>query len=353
MSVALNVGHLSFAHFIWLIYLWAINPGECCNHFIPVHARITRAYSQVLEDNKLCILFVHNTPLSDEPQGTSSRDALQSFASALLVAAPQTALFLLPSLLPPAHLAAHQRPALRAFVRTAPSTRNGTLLSVCSLSLARLGARMSFAGAYLGSLHSPLRSRQKSQVSLPLRNARPLFCRLLFLSRAHLLCVSRCQRGRLRCLCCRECKLFRSVCRSFALRTHFLTDARPAFSYRALLRGLGCSLFGRFHLLGFPEACIALAEIFAAFRFLLPIRLFWQRSRRKPLSPVLSGSPVLYFFDYFHDLESFTFASTVVFILGSPRTSCTAIEILDTLLCYGLARYFSPSDVDYFRLVIY
>ena len=37
-----------------------------------------------------------------------------------------------------------------------------------------------------------------------------------------------------------------------------------------------------FHLLGFREACIALAKIFAAFRFLPAISLFWQRSTGKP-----------------------------------------------------------------------
>ena len=58
MSVASNVGHLSFAsELFWLIYLWAINPGECCNHFIPVHARVTRAYSHLLQDNKSSIFF--------------------------------------------------------------------------------------------------------------------------------------------------------------------------------------------------------------------------------------------------------------------------------------------------------
>ena len=31
--------------------------GECCNHFIPVHARITRAYSHMLQDNKSSIFF--------------------------------------------------------------------------------------------------------------------------------------------------------------------------------------------------------------------------------------------------------------------------------------------------------
>ena len=33
--------------------------AHCCNHFIPVHARITRAYSHMLQDNKLSIfLFI-------------------------------------------------------------------------------------------------------------------------------------------------------------------------------------------------------------------------------------------------------------------------------------------------------
>ena len=32
----------------------------CCNHFIPAHARITRAYSHVLQDNKSSIFSVHN-----------------------------------------------------------------------------------------------------------------------------------------------------------------------------------------------------------------------------------------------------------------------------------------------------
>ena len=65
LSVALNVGHLSFAsELLWLIYLWAINPGECCNHFTPVHARITRAYIHMLQDNKSSIFSVHNNLLS-------------------------------------------------------------------------------------------------------------------------------------------------------------------------------------------------------------------------------------------------------------------------------------------------
>ena len=65
LSVALNVGHLSLAsELLWLIYLWAINPGECCNHFIPIHAKITRAYSHMLQDNKSSILSVHNNLVS-------------------------------------------------------------------------------------------------------------------------------------------------------------------------------------------------------------------------------------------------------------------------------------------------
>ena len=65
LSVALNVGHLSLAsELLWLTYLWAINPGECCNHFIPVHAKITRAYSHMLQDNKSSILSVHNNLVS-------------------------------------------------------------------------------------------------------------------------------------------------------------------------------------------------------------------------------------------------------------------------------------------------
>ena len=65
LSVALNVGHLSLAsELLWLNYLWAINPGECCNQFIPVHAKITRAYSHMLQDNKSSILSVHNNLVS-------------------------------------------------------------------------------------------------------------------------------------------------------------------------------------------------------------------------------------------------------------------------------------------------
>ena len=65
LSVALNVGHLSFAsELLWLIYFWAISPGECCNHFILVHARITRAYIHMLQDNKSSIFSVHNNLLS-------------------------------------------------------------------------------------------------------------------------------------------------------------------------------------------------------------------------------------------------------------------------------------------------
>ena len=82
-----------------------------------------------------------------------------------------------------------------------------------------------------------------------------------------------------------------------------------------------------------------------------------QRSRRKQLNlffgeqllPVFSGSPVLYVCDFSSIFESIAFASTVfvivVFLPGSRRDSGRY------QLCYGLAKYFSPSDVDYFRFV--
>ena len=63
--------------------------------------------------------------------------------------------------------------------RTAPRPCSETLLSVCSLFLARLGARMSFAGACLSSRRSPLCGLQKSREPLSLRTARPLCCKLL------------------------------------------------------------------------------------------------------------------------------------------------------------------------------
>lgn len=64
----------------------------------------------------------------------SGRDALQSFATALLVAAPQTALSRLPPLLPPAPPgSAAATSSSPLFGRTAPRTRSGTLLS-CAAS---------------------------------------------------------------------------------------------------------------------------------------------------------------------------------------------------------------------------
>ena len=68
----------------------------------------------------------------------------------------------------------------------------------------------------------------------------------------------------------------------FCISNEFSCRCSTSLSYRELRRSLAGSLFGGFHLLGIPEACIGLAEIFVAFRLLLPIRLFWQRSRRKP-----------------------------------------------------------------------
>lgn len=62
--------------------------------------------------------------------------------------------------------------------------------------------RMSFASAYLGNLLSLLRGLQKSRGLLPLRTVRPLCCRLLFLSCAHLPRTFRGRLGRQRWLCC-------------------------------------------------------------------------------------------------------------------------------------------------------
>lgn len=212
---------------------------------------------------------------------TAVENALQSFATALLVAAPP--------------LEAHQRPALCPIRRIAHATVMGHFHPYAAFLLLVRDVRMSFASAYLGSLLSLLRGLQKSRGLLPLRTVRPLCCILFFVLCAHLPRTFRGRLGRLRWLCCWECNLFRGNCRSFAFRTHFLADSRPALSYRELRSSLACSLFGRFHLLGF------LHSVGATF-------------------------------------ESFTFATTVfvivVFLLDSPKTSCMTIEILATI-CFA------------------
>ena len=83
-----------------------------------------------------------------------------------------------------------------------------------------------------------------------------------------------------------------------------------------------------------------------------------QRSRHKQLNlffgeqllPVLSVSSVLYVCDFFSTIfESIAFASTVfVIVVFLP---CSRRNSGRYLLCYGLAKYFSPLDVDYFRFV--